>query len=156
MAGGKSEYWALAYLNWLLRGDALPVIPGTLYLALSSISFPTTSSIPTLGFPMTPAQLNEPASNTGYARQAVARTHGNWAAPSGFHPSAAANVNQVNWPAALVDYASPVRSVWLVTAATGGQLLEGCDVGPSDGSGIPVHVGDIPTLSAGYLTVRDT
>lgn len=139
MASGKSAYLRQKILEQNLNIAAAYTAPTTLYVALSTAAWSTTTTGTTLA-------STEPAN--GYARVAVANNSTTWVA--GLNSS---RTNDV-----VVQFANPsgpwgtVVSFYLVDAATNGNVLYGADLFETKA----ITVGDLATFNPGQLTVSET
>ena len=138
MATGKSNYLEAALLKAVLAGAAY-TSPGTVYVALSSAAWSSAS---------TGSSMSE-LSGGAYARQSISAVSGSWT-QSGTDPTQLANVNAITFPTATANW-SAILSVYLVDAASGGNVLWGTDV-----TSTTVNSGQQLSIAASSLVVKET
>ena len=108
---GLSVYWADSILNHTFRGVALPTLPANLYAALHTAD-------------PTDAGTGAEAAYTGYARVALSRGTGTFAAPSAFDTNTRTTSNS-----GTVTFGAPTSGPTVVThvaiwdATTAGNLI---------------------------------
>lgn len=135
MAGTKSDYWADAVLYYTLRGTAIPVLPGSLYLALFTAG-PNSAGVGT------------EVSGGSYARVALTRAGGTFDAPSPV--GVTANTAVISFPTPTVDWGTVVG--WaLYDASTGGNMIYFGDL--SAGGSCPVGIA--VTVPIGDLDITE-
>ena len=133
MAGSKSAYLEAALLDYVLSGTSYTP-PGTVYFALSTAAFDTSSD----GTSMTEV------TGGSYARQSQTNNATNWPAATGGNPAVKANGLAATFPTATANWGT-VLSVYLVDASSGGNVLYGADLAASvvvnSGSGFAIPIG---------------
>jgi hypothetical protein len=139
MAGSKSDYLEKKFLDWLYGNNAFSP-PATVYVALSTGAYTDAA---------TGTSMNE-VTGGGYARASVANNTTNFPASTGTNPTTKTNGTAIVFPTASAAYASPVLSVYLVDAATGGNVLHGSDI-----TSQTIASGDTPTIAASALTITE-
>lgn len=105
---GKSQFLEQSLINSTLRGVAFPAVTGSVWVALYTAA---------------PSDTGGGTEVTGgaYARVAVSRATGSWAAPTG-SPSATSNSAVVTFPSPTANWGT-VTHFGVLDAATGGNLL---------------------------------
>lgn len=134
MAGSKSDYFENALLDYVFRNTSLG-LGGSLYIALFTVA-PTDSTPGT------------EVSGGSYARSAVARSAGGWAAPSGgsINP-----VGSVPFPQASAPWGTVVAFAVMDAASGGNQLYWGDLTAPK-----AVDTGDTAFFANTSLTVTES
>lgn len=134
---GKSTYAEVSVINSLLRGSAFPSVAGSVYVALYTSAPSDTGG-------------GTEVSGGAYARVAVSRATGSWAAPTG-SPSATSN-------SAAVTFSSPTANWGTVThfaiydASTAGNELYWGALGTSRNI---LNGDNAPSFAAGALAISE-
>ncbi len=131
----KSTYLETTILNSVLRGAAFPAwTTGSHYVAL---------------FTAAPTDAGGGTEVTGgaYARVAVARATGTWAAPSGT-PSATSNAAAITFPNPTANWGT-VTHAGIFDASTAGNLLAWTALGTSRNI---LNGDNAPSFAAGVIT----
>lgn len=118
---GLSDYMENAVLNSMLRGVAFPSVTGSVYVALW------------IGDPLDDASGGAEVSTSGtaYARVAISRATGSWAAPSNSSGSQqTTNSAAVSFATATANWGT-VTHMALFDAATAGNMLASAPLGTS-------------------------
>jgi hypothetical protein len=142
---GKSDVWETDILNYAFRGVAMPTLtsntaPASIWAALHSAD-PTDAG--------GGAELNY----TSYARQAISRATGSWAAPADNSGSQRiTNSNVISWPASTGGGSQTATHIGYWSAVTGGSLLysEALTVAQTITVG-----GSAPSAAVGALTISE-
>lgn len=106
---GKADFAENAFLNYVLRGVAMPTISG-LYLALYTVT--PTADAGTGGTEVT---------GGSYARQNVSRSTGAWKDPSTATQGLSDNLADIVFPTATANWGT-ITGVALMDAASGGNM----------------------------------
>lgn len=134
---GKSNFLEAGLLN-VLRGTTFPLnSTGSVYVAL---------------FTSDPADDNSgtEVSGTGYARQAVSKATGSWAAPSGTPAQAITNSNAITFGPATGSWGT-VTHVAIFDAVTAGNQLYNGALSASKAIGD----GDSAEFAVGALSISE-
>jgi hypothetical protein len=140
MAGSKSSYLEAALLDYVLSLVTYTP-PGTVYVALSTAAFSTAAT----GTAMTEV------TGGSYARIGQTNNATNWPASSGSNPSIKANGTAVTFATATANWGT-VLSVYLVDAATVGNILYGADLA----AGVVVNTGSGFSIPVGQFVLSET
>lgn len=137
---GKSDYAESAVLNSFLRGVAFPAVTGSVYVSLHTAD-------------PTDAGTGTEVSGGAYARVAVSRAAGSWAAPADSAGSqATSNSAAVTFPSPTANWGT-VTHFGIFDAATAGNLLYSGALGTSRN----ILNGDqAPSFAAGTLTISES
>lgn len=137
---GKSDVLESAVLNYVFRGVAMPTLT-SVYVSLHT-SDPTDAGSGT------------EVSGGSYARVAVTRTTGSWAAPSdNAGAQQTSNSAAITFPTPSANWPGPITHVGIFDAATAGNLLYSAALGTPR----TVNNGDVaPSFAIGALTASES
>ena len=139
MSTSKSNYLEDAVLNSVLRGVAFPSVSGSVYVAL---------------FTAAPSDSGGGTEVTGgsYARVAVSRATGSWAAPAdNSGAQRTSNVGAITFPSPTANWGT-VTHFGIFDASSGGNLLYWGALGTSRNI---LNGDNAPSFAAGTLTVQE-
>lgn len=134
---GKSQYLEQTLINSTLRAVAFPSVAGSVYVALYTAA---------------PSDTGGGTEVTGgaYARVAVSRATGSWAAPTG-SPSATSNSAAVTFPSPTANWGTVTHFAVLDASSGGNQLYWG-----ALGTSRNVLNGDnAPSFAIGALAISE-
>lgn len=138
---GKSNYLEDAVLNSVLRGVAFPAVTGSVYVSLHTAD-------------PTDAGSGTEVTGGGYARVAVARAAGSWAAPAdNAGAQQTSNSAAITFPTPSANWPGPITHFGIWDASTAGNLLySGTLATPRT-----VNNGDVaPSFAIGVLTISES
>lgn len=135
----KSNFYEDAVLNHTFRGVAFPTLGASVHVAL---------------FTAAPTDAGGGTEVTGgaYARVAVSRAAGSWAAPAdNAGAQRTSNVNAITFPSPTAAWGT-VTHVGIFDAATAGNLLYSAALGTARS---PVSGDTAPSFAAGAITIDE-
>lgn len=154
MASGKGLYLDNAVVNWVAGNTAMPAVPATLYVALSTNAAGTNMAAALSGEVTggAYARASIPNSNTATNTPGFQTTGAAAAAnASTANPATRQNSATVTFPTATASWGT-VNQYAIMDAASGGNVLYWGDLTTAK----TVSNGDVATLAAAALTLNET